>query len=149
MKLLSWPVPLLFALYARRRSRIPCRRGSPVSSGVVFSTFRETSLPRSSRVETWFANQGSLWVNLQRRFGSSIPARRARVAPGRADRLVDGALYAVSKVNLGQVAVVHVAGEHENRGRGATRRALSGADGSQEVRECFKGVMEGAPVLEV
>src|SRR5215218_752073 len=72
-----------------------------------------------------------------------------RVPERRADRLVDGALFAVPEVHLCQVAVVHVAGEEGYRGGGRSIRAIARGDGPQQFHEVTEGILEGGPVLQV
>ena len=64
--------------------------------------------------------------------------------------MVDGAPYAVPllKADLGEVAVVYVAGEHDYGSRGASGRTFSRADGPQKPREIVEGSLEGTPVFK-
>ena len=75
--------------------------------------------------------------------------RAERVAERRAGRLPDARLHAAAlrEADLGQVRVVHVAGEHDDRARRLA--AAAGADLAQQLAHEVERVAERRPVLEV
>src|SRR5918995_4590923 len=78
------------------------------------------------------------------------PLGEAKQVPQRrTHRLVDGTLHTIPGVDLGQIAVVDVAGEDDDGGRRLPVRAFARADGPQQRRELLEGVVEGSPVLQV
>jgi hypothetical protein len=83
-----------------------------------------------------------------------VKALETRLPPGegvakrRANRLVDRALYVlVAERRLGQVAVVHVAGEDDDGGRRSS--PLPGSDAADQVEELDERFVERAPVVQI
>src|SRR3712207_2766115 len=68
---------------ARRLAKISRRPGSPDPPVTASSKVMLALRPSSSRVATWFENQGWSWVRCQVMPGASTPARRERRRPAR------------------------------------------------------------------
>ena len=158
--------------YAMRRSKVFSSARSSSSPAIVLSRRAIALRPSRRRVRDLVVEVGALeqapadaGVGRAARAGQaaggrSEGAREAgpddlalfrveRVAVGRADGLVDGALHAGlgPEGDVAEIGMVDVAGEQHDRGRRLA--ALAGADLFEQLAQALEGELEGGPVVEV